>query len=131
MIYIACGAIMVVVGLLWCISPSKSPNPLYGYSSYLARVNDTSYHFAQVKARMYFILFGVIQFLLGVGIHFLKWDRYFILWLLTFYLFIIFPIIATEKSLKKFLLNRGELPHDYVDPDQVKHEQVKGFRGHK
>lgn len=33
-----------------------------------------------------------------------------------------------RKSLKKFLLKRHELPHDYVDPDQVKRQRTKGFR---
>ena len=131
MIYIACGSILVVVGLLWLISPSKRPWPFYGYYSYLATANKASFKFAQHKAGGYFIIFGLIQLLLGVGIHLLKWDRYFLLWLLTFYLFIIFPIMATEKSLKKFLIIRHELPADYIDPDKVKKERTKGFRDRK
>ncbi|MBI0033783.1 MULTISPECIES: SdpI family protein [Lactobacillus] len=131
MIYIACGSIMIVVGLLWLISPPKRPRPFYSYYSYLAQVNKASFKFAQHKASYYFIIFGLIQLVLGIGIHLLKWDRYFLLWLLTFYLFIIFPIMATEKSLKSFLQKRHELPADYVDPDKVKKERTKGFRDRK
>lgn len=131
MIYIAFGSIIMVVGLIWLINPSKKPNPLYGYYSYLAQVNKSSFQFAQKRASLYFLLFGGIQILIGLLIHFLKWDRYFILWLLTFYLFLVFSIMATEKDLKKFLIDRHELPGDYIDPDKVKHERTKGFRDKK
>lgn len=131
MIYIACGSIMIVIGLIWLISPAKKRCPFYGYSSYLAQVNKASFSFAQRRASGYFILFGLIQLLIGIGIYFLNWDRYFLLWLLTFYLFIIFPIMATEKSLKKFLLKRHQLPADYTDPDKVRRDKTKGFRDRK
>lgn len=74
------------------------------------------------------LLFGLIQFLLGLGIHLLRWDRYFLIWLLTFYLFILAPIILTEKKLQAFLRARHELPHDYIEPDKIKHTRVKGFK---
>ena len=128
MIYVACGLIMMVIGILWLISPAKKPNRIYGYLSYLAQVNKESFKFAQRSASLYCILFGLIQVVIGLIIHFLNWDRYFLIWLLTFYLFILLPIVYTEKSLKKFLLKRHELPHDYVDPDQVKRQRTKGFR---
>lgn len=131
MIYIACGSVIMVVGIIWLINPPRKPHPLYGYYSYLAQTNSTSFKFAQKKASLYFILFGGIQLLIGIGVHLLNWDRYFLIWLLTFYLFLVFPIMATEKSLKKFLINRHELPHDYVNPDDVKHERTKGFRDRK
>lgn len=131
MIYIACGSIVLVVGIIWLINPAKKPNPLYGYFSYLAQVNKASFKFAQKKASLYFILFGGIQLLIGIGIHLLNWDRYFLLWLLTFYLFLVFAIMATEKSLKKFLLILHELPRDYMDPDKVKRVKTKGFRDRK
>lgn len=128
MIYVACGAIMLAVGVIWFFSPAKKPNRIYGYMSYLASVNQASFDYAQKCARKYFILFGLLQMAIGIGIHLLHWDRYFILWLLTFYLFIIFPVIMTEKKLQMFLRQRHELPHDYVEPDQIKHKKVKGFK---
>ncbi|MGO5501352.1 SdpI family protein [Lactobacillus amylovorus] len=128
MIYVACGLIMMVIGILWLISPAKRPNRIYGYLSYLAQVNKESFKFAQRRASLYCILFGLIQVVIGLIIHFLNWDRYFLIWLLTFYLFILLPIVYTEKSLKKFLLKRHELPPDYVDPDKVKRQRIKGFR---
>ncbi|RVU71246.1 MULTISPECIES: SdpI family protein [Lactobacillus] len=128
MIYVACGSLMIVVGLFWLVIPARKPNPLYGYFSFLARVNQASFKFAQKRASLYFMLFGLIQVLLGLLIHFLQWDRYFLVWLLTFYFFILFSIIWTEKSLQKFLRGRGELPHDYVEPDKVKHTRTKGFK---
>lgn len=128
MIYVACGLVMAAVGIIWLISPAKKPNRIYGYLSYLAQVNQDSFKFAQRRASLYCILFGLIQAGLGVIIHYIGWDRYFLIWLLTFYLFILLPIVFTEKSLKKFLLQRHELPHDYVDPDQVKRQRTKGFR---
>lgn len=128
MIYVACGLIMMVIGILWLISPAKRPNRIYGYLSYLAQVNKESFKFAQRRASLYCILFGLIQVVIGLIIHFLNWDRYFLIWLLTFYLFILLPIVYTEKSLKNFLLKRHELPPDYVDPDKVKRQRTKGFR---
>ena len=70
MIYIGCGVIMFVIGVIWLIAPSPNPNRIYGYMSYLASVNEASYQYAQKVARNYFILFGLIQTLLGLGIHF-------------------------------------------------------------
>ncbi|MBN6049892.1 SdpI family protein [Lactobacillus helveticus] len=128
MIYVACGSIMSVIGIIWLISPAKKPNRIYGYLSYLAQVNKDSFKFAQRRASLYCILFGLIQVAIGVIIHYLNWDRYFLIWLLTFYLFILLPIVFTEKSLKSFLGELHELPHDYVDPDQVKRQRTKGFR---
>ena len=128
MIYVACGSVMMVIGILWLISPAKKPNRIYGYLSYLAQVNKDSFKFAQKRASLYLLLFGFIQVLLGVCIHLLNWDHYFLIWLLTFYIFILLPIVWTEKSLKSFLQKRGELPSDYVDPDKVKKTRTKGFR---
>ncbi|RMC51295.1 SdpI family protein [Lactobacillus sp. ESL0225] len=128
MIYVACGSITLVIGILWLISPAKRPNPFYGYYSYLSRVNKASFRFAQKKASMFFIIFGVAQTMFGLGIHFLNLDRYFFIWLLTFYFFPLFSIILTEKSVKSFLLKRHELPSDYIDPDQVKSKKTKGFK---
>src|SRR5699024_12869506 len=105
---------MVAVGLIWLITPAKRPNRIYGYLSYLAQVNQDSLKFAQKRASWYYILFGIIPALLGVIIHYLNWDRYFLIWMLTFYLFILLPIVDTDKRLKTFLSNRYELPHDYV-----------------
>lgn len=128
MIYIACGAVMIALGIIWLISPAKKPNRIYGYLSYLAQVNQESFKYAQRVASYWLLLFGAIQVILGLIIHFLNWDRYFLIWLLTFYLFILLPIIWTEKSLKKFLQKRGQLPRDYVDPDKVKKHRTKGFK---
>lgn len=128
MIYVACGSIMIAVGIIWLISPAKKPNRIYGYLSYLAQVNQESFKYAQKVASYWLLLFGAIQVVLGVIIRLLNWDRYFLVWLLTFYLFILFPIVATEKSLKKFLQKRGQLPRDYVDPDKVKRQRTKGFK---
>ena len=128
MIYVACGSIIAVIGIIWLISPAQKPNRIYGYLSYLAQVNKDSFKFAQRRASLYCILFGLIQVAIGVIIHYLNWDRYFLIWLLTFYLFILLPIVFTEKSLKSFLSELHELPHDYVDPDQVKRQRTKGFR---
>lgn len=128
MIYFASGCLIMAVGIIWLISPAKKPNGLYGYISYLAQVNKDSFKFAQRRASLYCLLFGFIQVILGLVIHLLHWDRYFLIWLLTFYLFMVLPVVWTEKSLKKFLQQRHELPPDYVDPDKVKHERTKGFR---
>lgn len=128
MIYIFCGSLIIAVGIIWLISPAQRPNRLYGYLSYLAQVNKDSFKFAQRRASLYCLLFGGIQVILGLLIRFLNWDRYFLFWLLTFYFFILFPIIWTEKNLKKFLIKRHELPKDYVDPDKVKHKRTKGFK---
>ena len=128
MIYLGCGLILVAIGVIWLISPAKQPNRVYGYLSYLAQVNKASFKFARKKASLYNILFGMIQTILGIIIHLIGWDRYFLIWLLTFYLFIIFPIIWTEKSLQRFLKENGSLPPDYVEPDQVKRTRTKGFR---
>lgn len=128
MLYIACGIILFMIGLIWLISPAKKPNNLYGYVSYLAIVSEEGFKFAQKSAAKYFMLYGSIQFGLGLIIHLLKWDGCIVLWLLTFYLFIIFPFISTEKALQRFLKARDLLPYDYIEPDKVKHKLTKGFK---
>lgn len=128
MIYMISGIILFVIGIIWLIFPAKKADRLYGYLSYLASVNEESFNYAQKWGRNYFILFGIIETLLGLLIHLLNWDRYFIIWLLTFFLFIIAPIVLTEKKLQIFLKKRNELPGDYVEPDKIKHQKVKGFR---
>ena len=128
MIYVACGLIMMIVGLLWFLVPAKSQDRLSGYLSYLAQTNKDSFQFAQKMGARYNFLVGLVQFLLGLAIHFLGGDKYFLVWLLTFVIFIIIPFALTEKSLQKFLQKRHELPHDYVKPDEVKRQKVKGFR---
>ena len=44
MIYIGCGVIMFVIGVIWLIAPSPNPNRIYGYMSYLASVNEAAKH---------------------------------------------------------------------------------------
>ena len=68
----------VVIGVIWLIAPSPNPNRIYGYMSYLASVNEASYQYAQKVARNYFMLFGLIQTLLGLGIHFLHFINFFL-----------------------------------------------------
>lgn len=129
MIFAGLGAIIMVVGLLWLISPAKRPNRLYGYSSYLANVNQASFKRAQRQASLFLLLSGAVAIVLGLLIHYwLHWDRFFIIWLLTGWLFVVLPIVATEDYLYKFLQKRGDLPADYVKPDAVKHKRVKGFK---
>ncbi|MCH3905303.1 MAG: SdpI family protein [Lactobacillus sp.] len=128
MIYAGIGAVIMAVGVLWLIAPAKRPNRVYGYLSYLAKVNPTSFAKAQRWASLYLLLSGLAALILGILIHSLHWDRFFIIWLLTGWLFIILPIAATEDKLYKFLRDRHELPADYVKPDEVKHKRVKGFK---
>lgn len=128
MIYFACGAILAVVGILWLISPAKTPNPLYGYLSYLARQTQESFRYAQKVSSWSNIGIGSLGMCLGLIIHFLHWDRFFILWLITVPLLILIPIMITETNLKKFLIRRHQLPSDYIDPDKVTHKRVKGFK---
>lgn len=131
MIYVACGAIMFAVGVIWFLHPATVPNRMYGYLSYLAATNKASFAYAQKVSRKYLVIFGALQMAIGALIHYLNWDKYFLLWLLTFYFFILAPIIITEKKLQVFLRQRHEMPHDYVEPDKVKRTKVKGFRDKK
>ncbi|MCI1290234.1 MAG: SdpI family protein [Lactobacillus sp.] len=129
MIYAGLGGVIIAVGLLWLINPAKRPNRIYGYSSHLANVNQTVFKQAQRRASLYLLLSGLVALLLGMLIHYLlHWDRFFIIWLLTGWLFIVLPVAATEDYLYKLLQKRGELPADYIKPDEVKHERVKGFK---
>lgn len=129
MIYAGLGAILIVIGVLWLINPAKRPNRIYGYSSHLANVNSNVFKHAQRQAGLYMLASGFAAMLLGLLIHYLlHWDRFFIIWLLTCWLFIVLPVAATEDYLYKFLQKRGELPAGYVKPDEVKHERVKGFK---
>lgn len=129
MIFAGIGAVLMAIGLLWLISPAKKPNRLYGYLSYLAQVNQASFKKAQRWSSLYLILSGGLALVLGLIIHYLlHWDRFFIIWLLTGWIFAILPVAATENSLHRFLQARHELPADYVKPDQVKHKNVKGLK---
>ena len=128
MIYLACGGIMFAVGITWLFIPSKTPNRMYGYLSYLAVTNKESFKLAQKWGRNYFILFGLIQMVLGYFIYRLNWDKYFIIWLLTFYLFIIAPLMIVETKLQNYLREHHQLPHDYVKLDEIKKKKIKGFK---
>ena len=97
---------MIAVGLLWLISPAKRLNRLYGYMSYLASVNKDSFRLAQKIASWASIATGALAVLIGLLIHFLHADRYFFLWLLLVPLFILAPILFTEKKLQSFLRKR-------------------------
>lgn len=103
MLYIACGIILFMIGLIWLISPAKKPNNLYGYVSYLAMVSEEGFKFAQKSAAKYFMLYGSIQFGLGLIIHFLKWDGCIVLWLLTFLFIYNFSFYQYRKSITAFL----------------------------
>ncbi|MDO4912095.1 MAG: hypothetical protein Q3960_00905 [Lactobacillus sp.] len=127
MIYLACGAISFVIGLLWKIYPSPRPNVVYGYYSVLAKMHRDGYRYSQKIAANYFMLAGLVQMALGAIIHLMHWDKFFLIWILTFWIFWIAAMIQVEKKLTDFLIQKGELPKDYHRPE-VKKQTVKGFR---
>lgn len=117
MIYIFCGAIITVIGFLFLTKPAKEPSFLYGYTSYLATVTPEAFRLAQKWSRNTMLVCGPLQILVGFLIYRLGADRYILIWLLTFYIFILPIYVVTETKLKHYLEAEGQLPEDYVAPD--------------
>lgn len=100
-----------------------------GYQSYLAHTSDKTFFHAQKVAGKWFGLFALIQLALGLAIHYLlDWDQYVIVWLLTFYFFILIPLTLTEHELYQYLDRRHELPANYVKPDDRPLIRTKGLK---
>ncbi len=129
MIYILSGSIILVVGLLFLIAPAKKPSQIYGYLSYLAQINPDSFKYAQKISRNTAIITGLIQIGLGTLIHQFKLDNLLFLWLVTVPVFILPFFMVTELKLKKFLLERDELPTDFQNPDdRPPKPRTRGFK---
>ncbi|KRM72994.1 SdpI family protein [Lacticaseibacillus brantae] len=119
MILLFAGGIQIVIGLSFLILPARKPSSLYGYTSYLASVNETGFHLAQKWARQTLLLTGIVLVLAGWAIRCLQWDKFFILWLFIAVLSFLPVFVQTETRLKKYLISIDELPVDYVDPDEA------------
>jgi hypothetical protein len=63
------------------------------------------------------LIIGGGTLLLGLFIHWLHWDNFFIIWLFLSVLLTVGIFAYVETKLKKYLIDRDELPRDYVDPD--------------
>jgi len=119
MILLFAGAIQIVIGLSFLIFPARKPSTLYGYTSYLAGVNEQAFHLAQKWARQTLLLTGLILVLAGWAIRALHWDNFFVLWLFIAVLSFLPVFVQTESRLKKYLMSIDALPEDYVDPDEA------------
>ncbi|ERL66374.1 hypothetical protein [Schleiferilactobacillus shenzhenensis] len=132
MVFIYVGAIILVIGLKYLVWPAKRTDAMVAYKSYLASTNAAAYAYAQQQARNAHLAIGGGTVLLGIFIHWLHWDNFFIIWLFLSVLITVSIFAYVETKLKKFLIKRHELPRDYVDPDENlayrQHHQVKGLR---
>lgn len=128
MIYIYCGSIILIIGVLFLIAPPKRPSRIYGYLSYLAQINQAAFKYAQKVAGTTNVIVGLIQVGLGFLIHSANLDKMIFVWLITLPIFIVMMFIVTESKLKTFLAKRDELPTDYVNPDDRPSKQrTRGF----
>lgn len=128
MIYILCGSLLVFIGILFLIKPAKQPNKIYGYVSVLAQTNVESFRYAQKVAGITNLIVGLVQVGLGILITELRWNNFFIIWLLTLPLFVLMQYVVTEAKLEKFLQQQNQLPGNYQKVDQRKKDYVKGFK---
>ena len=132
MVFIVVGAIILVIGLKYLIWPAKHPEEVVAYKSYLASTSPAAFAYAQKEARNVHLVLGGGTLLLGIFIHWLHWDNFFIIWLFLSVLITVSIFAYVETKLKKYLIKRHELPRDYVDPDENlayrQHHRVKGLR---
>ncbi|MEJ6348264.1 hypothetical protein R4Y45_03355 [Holzapfeliella sp. He02] len=131
MIYIYMGCLLVLMSLISFLMRYQKPGFLFGYRSYFSKMNDKFEQKAQTIYRRTCLIVGSIQIVLGSVIKWLNWDHYFLIWLLTFYLSIIFVYAITETRLRKLLVKNGIVSKEeikkYDNTHQTK-EKVKGFK---
>lgn len=129
MIYILCGSLILVIGILFFISPAKKPSRIYGYNSYLANQTPESFAYAQKVSRLTNVIVGLIQIGLGFLINIFNLNNFFLIWLITTPLFILPFFMVTEEKLRTFLKERDQLPPGYLKPDdRPKKPRTRGFK---
>ncbi|KRL14303.1 hypothetical protein [Schleiferilactobacillus perolens] len=117
MIFVWVGGIILAIGVKYVFWPAKRADEIVAYKSYLASTNEAAFKYAQQQARNAHLIIGGGTLLLGLFIHWLHWDNFFIIWLFLSVLLTVGIFAYVETKLKKYLIDRDELPRDYVDPD--------------
>ncbi|WP_122646667.1 SdpI family protein [Enterococcus mediterraneensis] len=115
MIFLVIGIGFTLIGLLFSIFPAKYDNLVYGYRSYLSKMNELNWRYAQRISGMYFLLFGLLMAVIGLVLKLTGNTNFFIIEMIL----IPFPIVVSfgliEERLKAFdRKNRGE-ENEYLD----------------
>lgn len=119
MIFMFAGTFEWLLALMYLVNRAHKRGGIFGYTSYLASVTDDGFARAQTWCRNSLFMTGLGELLLGAGIHYLQWDRFFIIWLFLAALAFLTPYLYTESRLKRYLIAHDALPDDYVDPDEA------------
>ncbi|WP_125604255.1 hypothetical protein [Lapidilactobacillus bayanensis] len=110
MVYLICGMVMLIIGILNSIRPAKTSHDLHSYSSMLAMVSPQGFYYAQRWCRNAFLTIGLIELMLGALVNHFDLNQYTSLWLVTIVFSIALIILHTESQLKHYLMRMGQLP---------------------
>ncbi|BDR56458.1 hypothetical protein [Xylocopilactobacillus apis] len=129
MIFVYCGFVMIALAIIFQIIKPKRSIKIYGYYSYLANVNEDSYQYAQKMAKLYLILCGAGQLILGIMIHILKLDRLVYLWIFAEMLLILSYYAFVEQKLTVKLKKENKFPIGYQSLDERERKKIKLEKG--
>lgn len=102
MIFLYVGVIMLVIGFCFFLFPAKKPNPIYGYSSILAKKNVGNWRYAQKINGLFLLGIGLFCTLIGYLLKETGNTNYFIAEMLLIPLPIIGVFAGTEELLQRF-----------------------------
>ncbi|WP_165004619.1 MULTISPECIES: SdpI family protein [unclassified Enterococcus] len=115
MIFLTIGILLLLIGLLFLVFPSKGNLPFYGYRSPLAAKSDAHWRLAQRTSGLYFLLMGALMALIGYWLRMTEHTNYFLIEMLLL-VFPIMPIfILTERKLQKFDRETGGHDDEYFN----------------
>ena len=129
MIFIYCGLLKVALVFCFQIIKPRRDIKIYGYYSYLAGLNDNIYLYAQKVSKKYLLCCGLIQFLLGLLIHFLKLDRLVYLWLFVETIVILSYYAFVEQKITIRLKKENSFPLGYQSLDEREQKKIKLEKG--
>lgn len=108
MIFLVVGCVLLAIGILFSVFPSRGGNPLYGYNTYRSRKSDEVWRYAQKVSGRYFMLYGGLSALIGMALKLSGHTNFFIIEMLLITLPIVAVFASTEEKLQKFNHDRGD-----------------------
>lgn len=101
-IFYTVGLILMFIGVMYAVMPSKKMASKYGYRTGRATDSEATYEYAQKQARNYFLLVGLGTFVLGNILRWTGLSKFFILELLLLFIPITMVFYSIEKALQTF-----------------------------
>ncbi|MGY3764947.1 SdpI family protein [Vagococcus vulneris] len=117
MVFYFTGWVMIAIGILYVMFPSKKKYYKYGYRTARARASDASYRFAQKCAAKYFLVVGLITLAIGYILKLLGITHFFIIELLIIFIPVMMTFYLIEKNLEQY-----NEQHDFIKKGENNNE---------